>query len=326
MRLVPKAELHVHLDCSLSFEALSRLDPQIEYAEYRSEFVAPPKCTSLADFLKRAPRGFQLMQTEEALTIAVEDLFQQFQRDGVIYAEIRFAPLLHTQGSLSPQQVVTAVDRATERCVRDFGIEARLILCSLRHFEAEAALKTALLVDNFSGSRVVALDIAGDEAGFPIDANVPAFRFAIERGLYRTAHAGEACGPESVWQTLRMLQPSRLGHGVRSIEDPALISHLLKEHIHLEVCPTSNVQTCVCGTYHEHPVRQLYEAGVSISINTDARTISDVTLSEEYEKLKTHFGWGLVQLRDCNLQAVNVAFVEDGTREVLRDKIAAGYA
>src|SRR5438270_8481095 len=172
MRLVPKVELHVHLDCSLSFAAVSQLDPQIGFAEYRSEFVAPPKCTSLADFLKRAPGGFQLMQTEEALRLAVEDLFQQFQRDGVIYAEIRFAPLLHTLGSLSPQQAVTAVDEATERCIQELGIEARLILCSLRHFDAESALKTALLVDSFRGSRVVALDIAGDEAGFPLDANV----------------------------------------------------------------------------------------------------------------------------------------------------------
>ena len=122
-----------------------------------------------------------------------------------------------------------------------------------------------------------------------------------------------------------MLEPSRLGHGVRSIEDPVLLSHLLKEHIHLEVCPTSNVQTCVCATYGEHPVRRLYEAGVSISINTDARTISDVTLTDEYEKLRTHFGWGPVQLRDCNLQALSGAFVDDVTREALRDRITAAY-
>src|SRR3982750_3195243 len=132
MRLLSKIELHLHLDCSLSFPVVAELNPQIGYAEYRNDFVAPPKCTGLRNFLGRARRGFELMQSEKALNLVVEDLFHELQRDGVIYAEIRFAPLLHTHGSLSPQQVVTLVERAVDQCVRSTGIEARLILCTLR--------------------------------------------------------------------------------------------------------------------------------------------------------------------------------------------------
>jgi adenosine deaminase len=156
MTQLPKVELHLHLDCSLSYGAVSRLDPSISRQEFESEFIAPPQCASLADFLTRAPRGFQLMQSEEALRIVTEDLFEQLKNDQVLYAEIRFAPLLHLAKGLTPEAVVTAVDRATEQCTRDTGIEARLILCTLRHFSREQSLLTAQLVERFQGSRVVA--------------------------------------------------------------------------------------------------------------------------------------------------------------------------
>jgi adenosine deaminase len=299
-RDLPKVELHVHLDCSLSYAAVARLDQSISLEEYQREFIAPPRCTSLADFLTRAPRGFQLMQDEVALALVVEDLFEQLAADGVIYAEIRFAPLLHIERGLTPERVVAAVDRATEASIRSCGIEARLILCTLRHFDREQGLATARLVEQFRGSRVVALDIAGDEAGYPIDANVPAFRYAIDHGLHRTAHAGEARGADSVWETLREFQPSRIGHGVRSVEDPILIDHLKRERIHLEVCPTSNLQTGVSRDYAEHAVDKLYRADVPLSINTDTRTITNITLTEEYRNLEQHFGWTPADLAACN--------------------------
>jgi adenosine deaminase len=179
MNNLSKVELHLHLDCSLSYAAVSRLDPSISLKEFEAGFVAPPQCASLVDFLTRAPRAIQLMQTEDALRLVTEDVFEQLASDRVIYAEIRFAPLLHVEGGLAPEAVVAAVDRATADCARATGIEARLILCTLRHFSQEQSLLTAKLVEHFRGSHVVALDLAGDEAGFPIDAHIPALRFAM---------------------------------------------------------------------------------------------------------------------------------------------------
>ncbi len=322
MKEVPKAELHLHLDCSLSYAAVAQLDASISHEEYKREFIGPPRCTSLADFLTRAPRGFQLMQDEAALALVVEDVFEQLASDGVIYSEIRFAPLLHIERGLTPEQVVAAVDRATEACIRSSGIEARLILCTLRHYDQEQSLVTAQLVEQFRGSRVAALDIAGDEAGFAIDAHIPAFRYAIEHGLHRTAHAGEARGPDSVWETLREFQPSRIGHGVRSVEDPALIEHLKRERIHLEVCPTSNLQTGVSRDFAEHAVDELYRAGVPLSISTDTRTITNITLTEEYRNLEEHFGWTAADLAACNEAALDAAFVDDSTKLALRERLA----
>ena len=263
MKHLPKVELHLHLDCSLSYSVVSKLDPAITREQYEHEFIAPPQCTSLADFLTRAPRGFQLMQDEGALRLVVEDLFEQLASDGVVYAEIRFAPLLHIANGMKADEVVAAVDDATEACIRATGIQARLILCTLRHFDAEQGLATARLVEQFKGTRVAALDLAGDEKAFAMDAHVPAFRHALEHGLCRTAHAGEARGADSVWETLRAFQPSRIGHGVRSVEDASLVEHLRHERIHLEVCPSSNVQTCAVRNYGEHPIDSLYRAGVS---------------------------------------------------------------
>ena len=314
MAQMSKVELHLHLDCSLSYKVVARLDPSISRQQFDAEFVAPPQCSSLADFLTRAPRGFQLMQSEVALRLVTEDLFEQLKQDRVLYAEIRFAPLLHLAQGLTPAAVVAAVDRATEDCIRSTGIEARLILCTLRHFNAEQSLLTAQLVEQFKGSRVVALDIAGDEAGFPLDAHVAAFRYAMDHGIYRTAHAGEARGADSVWEALRTLKPSRIGHGVRSIEDATLVEHLQRERIHLEVCPSSNVQTRTCPTYSDHPVDRLLRAGVSLGISTDTRTITNVTLEQEYALLRERFGWGDAELLACNREALSAAFIDEPLR------------
>jgi len=326
MECLPKIELHLHLDCSLSYGVVSRLDPSISREQYEQEFIAPPRCTSLADFLTRAPRGFQLMQSEDSLRLVVEDLFEQLAGDGVVYAEIRFAPLLHTLRGMDAERIVAVVDRATENCIRSTGIEARLILCTLRHFSAAQGLETARLVERFQGSRVTALDLAGDEKRFAIEAHVPAFRHAIEHGLSRTAHAGEARGAESVWETLREVQPSRIGHGVRSAEDASLLDYLRKERIHLELCPSSNVQTCAVASYAKHPVDSLYHSGVPLGISTDARTITNISLSEEYRRLREHFGWGRAEFLACNLEALRAAFVEDSVKFSLSQKLNDEYS
>jgi adenosine deaminase len=318
---IPKIELHLHLDCSLSFKVAAWLDRSLTRQEFDVEFIAPRQCTSLADFLTRAPRGFQLMQSEEALRLVIEDVFEQLVADNVKYAEIRFAPLLHLEKGLSPEGVVSAVDQATERCIRASGVEARLILCSLRHFTREQSLLTAKLTERFRGSHVEALDLAGDEAGFALDAHIPAFRFAIEHGIRRTAHAGEAAGADSLWQTLRAFEPERIGHGVRSIEDPTLIEHLKARRIHLEICPSSNVQTRVVDEYQHHPIDRLMRAGLSLGINTDARTITNITLNEEYARLHHHFGWGEREFVTCNRAALDAAFIGESMKEQLAAKL-----
>lgn len=322
---LPKIELHLHLDCSLSYNVVKQLKPEITFEEYQESFIAPPKCTDLADYITRAIKGFELMQTAEQLRLVTLDLFHQLKKDNVIYAEIRFAPLQHIYQGLTPVEVVRAVNEAVEEGTHETGVEAGVILCTLRHYSEAQSMETVYLVEQFKGTHVVGFDIAADEAGFPIDNHIEAFNFAGEAEIPCTAHAGEAKGAESVWETLTHFHPSRIGHGVRSIEDDHLIAFLKEENIHLEVCPTSNVQTHVVNTIQDHPVDKLYQKGVSISINTDARTISNVTLTREYETLEKVFNWEIAHFLTCNLEAVEHAFISDEQKKRLKDKLLRGY-
>jgi adenosine deaminase len=324
-RNFPKVELHLHLDCSLSYEVARHIRPSLSREAYEENFIAPPKCTDLADYLSRAVKGFELMQTPEQLRLVTLDLFRQLRKDGVVYAEIRFAPLLHTQQGMGAWEVVQEVLAATQEGIRETGVEARLILCTLRHFDESQSLETARLVDRFQGTLVVGMDIAGDEAGYPIDAHTKAFEYIRSQGIPCTAHAGEAKGAESVWETLRDLHPRRIGHGVRSIEDNHLLEFIRQKRVHLEICPTSNIQVDVFERLEDHPVDLLFKKEISLSINTDARTISDTTLEREYGKLEKLFKWTPEHFKKCNLEALAHSFAPQEVKERIQDILQAAY-
>lgn len=324
-RSLPKVELHLHLDCSLSYEVASLLDPSLTREQFNREFVAPSKCLNLPDFLTRARKGIELMQTREQLRLVTHDLFEQLKRDNVIYAEIRFAPLLHTELGLTPEEVVETVADAAYNASITTKIRALLILCTLRHFRTEQSMQTVRLAERFRTDMIGGFDIAGDESGFPLDPHVPAFSYGIEKDIPRTAHAGEALGSSSVRETLHRLRPSRIGHGVRSIDDQELVAGLRKDKIHLEICPSCNVQINVFDTLADHPIDRLYDNGVSLSVNTDARTITNVTLSDEYERLHRTFGWDEDDFLTCNLNAIHASFAEASVKLDVSDQLRAGY-
>lgn len=318
---LPKVELHLHLDCSLSFEVVHRICPELSEQAYREAFIAAPKCTDLADFLRKAINGILLMQTRENLRLVTLDLLRQLKEERVIYAEIRFAPLEHLREGLHPEEVVETVLEALDEGVGESGVEVGLLLCTLRHYAGWQSMETARLVERYRGTRVVGFDIASDEANYPIDPHIRAFEFVRGHGIPCTAHAGEARGPDSVWETLHHFQPRRLGHGVRSAEDPRLLDFLLENDIHLEVCPTSNVQTNVYPSIAQHPVNDLYARGLSLGINTDGRALCHTTLQREYQSLHQTFGWGGVHFQHCNREALRHAFLPDAKKKALARRL-----
>ena len=323
---LPKIELHLHLDCSLSYAAVSRLDPSVTLQEYQQEFNGPTsRFTNLEEFFKRAPKGTALMQTEEQIRLVTFDVFEQLQQDTIIYAELLLVQLMHTRQGLSAEKVVEILNDAVAKASSATGIEARIILSTLRHYSTQQSLATVKLVERFKGTHVAGIDLGAYEAGFPIYAHIPAFQYAAQRGIPRTVHAGEARGAESVWETLKHLRPSRVGHGVRSIEDPALVEHLRKERIHLEICPTSNVQINLYESYAHHPINTFYVSGVSLGVNTDTRMIANVTLTQEYEKLHEVFGWDTLHFLQCNLNALEAAFLPQDVKRRLEKQIRTGY-
>jgi adenosine deaminase len=304
---LPKVELHVHLDCCLSFKGLSRIDPTISESFYKKNFIGT-SCSCLKDYIRCADTALEYMQTKEQLEIVIEDLFDQLTNDNVIYAEIRFAPLLHQKKGLSSKNVVEIVSNKTKIESEKSGIEVGLILCTLRHFSVDQSLQTVKLVKDFSNKNVVGFDIAADEAGFPIDNHIKSFQFARDNNIFCTAHAGEALGADSITNTLKYLKPNRIGHGVRCIEDNSLIEKIKKENIHLEICVTSNIVTKVFNNLKDHPVNFLLNKGISLSINTDGRTISDTTLNKEYVLLNKEFNWLKNKFLEVNINAMKASF------------------
>lgn len=321
---LPKIELHLHLDCSLSFEVVQELRPEITREEYKRDFIAPANCASLHEYLKCAHAPIAIMQTKAQLEAVTLDLFQQLKADNVIYAEIRFAPLLHMEGGLSAENVVQIVNEATVKGMEETGIKVGIILCTLRHFSEVQSMETVRLVEQFKGTNVVGFDIAADET-LPIDNHIKAFEYAREHDIPCTAHAGEARGPESVREVMVNFHPARIGHGVRSIEDPKLLDHLKKKNIHLEVCPTSNVQTGIYDSVADHQINDIYTNGNSLSVNTDGRAISNVSLEEEYQNLTRHFDWQTEQFLRVNEYAIEAAFCDEDTKGKLRERLLDGF-
>jgi adenosine deaminase len=307
-RTVPKVELHVHLDCALGYESASALRPGLERAEYEATFRAPERCGSLPELIAPVARSVALLQDEAGLRTVVRDLVGQLADDHVVYAEVRFAPLLHLEQGLAPDEVVAIVAGELGAAAGAAGIDARLLLCTLRHFGSDQSLATARLAVAGAAGLVVGLDLAGDEGGHALDAHVAAFALARDHGVPCTVHGGEGAGPESVREILDRLRPRRIGHGVRSIEDGELVARLAAAGVHLEVCPTSNVQMALYPEVAAHPLQALRAAGVSVGVNTDGRTLSRLTLTREYERVAAAFGWTADDFRACNLAALDAAF------------------
>ncbi|BBV02114.1 adenosine deaminase [Providencia hangzhouensis] len=318
---MPKVELHVHLDTCLSFSYVKQAIPALTFNEFKQGFIAPTRCEDLGDFLRCIEPQLNILQTKSAIVLAVDDLFEQFKMDNVIYAEIRFAPLLHTQQGLSSREVVDITLDAVNSAVKKYEIEAGLILCTLRHFTASQSLETANLVVEYQHRGVVALDLAADEARFSLDNHEMAFKYVREHGGNVIAHAGEALGYESVIETLDILKVSRIGHGVRSIENSNTIKKLKALDVLLEVCPSCNLVCNVFDSIENHPINELKKQGVKLNINTDARTVANVTLNKEYQLLHDIFGWGIADFTECNINALQASFIEEEKKALLIKKV-----
>lgn len=319
----PKIELHLHIDCSLSYRFVSKYIPGISQEEYQTVYNTPINCCSLNDYLACAQAAILLMQTKEQLIDATLDVIHQLEVDHVIYAELRFAPLQHLTKGLTPEEVV----EATLQAVHSYQgpVKVNLILCTLRHFTKEQSNLTADLVIKYAAKGVVGLDLAADEAGFDLKNHQEAFERVNTHGICCTAHAGEARGAESVIETLSLLHVKRIGHGIRSVEDRSLLERLKENNIHLETCPTSNQITRVFPEGQEYPINQLLKNRLSFGVNTDGRAISNVTLVDEYQWLKETKGWDINDMLYANEQALQAAFISDQEKEILRIRLLEGF-
>lgn len=293
-------ELHVHLDGSLRPESVREMAEEqhilLEADPLHPETLAgiltvPADCRDLNQYLACFDLPLQVLQTPEYVSRAVKELIQDMAAEGVMQAEIRFAPQLHGAKGYGQKEItegaVRGLREGTALCP---GFRGGLILCCMRGSDNQKANEETLQTASaFLGGGVCAVDLAGAEALYPTSGYEALFALARKAGLPFTIHAGEADGAKSVWDALRF-GAERIGHGVRSVDDPALCRYLADHRIPLEVCYTSNLQTKAMGA-EPHPTRKLFDMGIHVTVNTDNRTVSHTTMTEERRLLQKDFGF-----------------------------------
>ena len=289
-------DLHVHLDGSIPLSTARELAerqglPLYSEAELRRRMVAPPDCRDLNEYLAVFDYPLSLIQTEESIEYAVYAFLKMLADQGLTAAEPRFAPSLLTRGGLTQQQALEAALRGREHFLSSqdnvSNLKAAFILCTMRgpqETNEKSNFETIELTKAYLGKGVCAADLAGAEALFPTKDYQALFARAAALGIPYTIHAGEAAGPDSIRAALSF-GARRIGHGVRCLEDPALVQELAKAQITLELCPTSNLHTRIFGKMEDYPIRPLLEAGVCITVNTDNMTVSDTTLPREFARI-----------------------------------------
>lgn len=311
---MPKVELHVHLDGSLDIDLAKRLS-LLDDDEIISNMIAKDKCIDLNDYLTKFSFPCSLMQSKNNLIKVAEALGKNFEKENVIYAEVRFAPLKHTLEGLSLDDVVTSVIEGFSNC----KTKVNLILCMMRNDTFSDNLKVVDLAEKYLGNGVVALDLAGAEALYPTADFAELFSIVKSKNIPFTIHAGEADGVSSINAAID-IGTMRIGHGIRCLEDNETVNLIKEKEILLEVCPTSNVQTNVVDTISNHPIGKLKDMGIKVCINTDNRTVSNTTLSKEYKLLQDELGFTFDDLVQCNVNAINGSFLSKEEKRYLLQK------
>ena len=321
-------DLHLHLDGAISPQS-ARVLAQMQGIKLPedddkllSQLSLGGNCDSLDEFLCAFSLPCSLLRSEDAIRCAVETLLRELKSQGVMYAEIRFAPqILTTQTMTQEQAVCAAIDG-----MRGGAIPANLILCCMRGDGNSAQnMETAELAAEYFGRGVAALDLAGSEAAFPIEGFRDIFSFAREKGVPFTIHAGEAAGAQNVWAALS-LGASRIGHGIRAIEDKTLLAELAKRHIPLEMCPTSNLMTASVPSLAEWPLRTYLDAGIAVTINTDDPAIERTDIKREFRLLADAFALDKEEVRQLLVNSVRASFVDDALKQTLLQKIDDNFA
>ncbi|MDO4741149.1 MAG: adenosine deaminase [Eubacteriales bacterium] len=317
-------DLHLHLDGSLSPDSVRELATMQGIAipedddELLSLLQVDEDCRDLNEYLEKFDFTVSLLQTKEALSTSVYNLERQLEELGMLYAEIRFAPQLHTQKGLTQAEIVEAVIEGMNRC--DF--RSSLILCCMRgDNNHEENIETVYVAKEYLGKGVSALDIAGAEALFPTADFEDLFLLAAELGIPYTIHAGEADGPSSVYEALRF-GAKRIGHGVRAAEDEALMRRLAEEGVTLEICPTSNLNTAIFEKMEDSPLLPMLEKGIRVTINSDNMVVSATDVQQELMKVIEAFSLTEEQLWQLAQNAVDASYADSETKDWLTAELA----
>lgn len=327
---LPKTDLHVHLDGSVRLETTIELAqkynielPTYDRDELKKLVCCDETCESLEDYLQGFHIVNKVLQTKEGLRRAAWELAEDCAKENIRYVEVRYSPILHTINGLKLTEISEAVIDGLRQAEKDFNIKTGVIICGIRNMDPTTSVKLAELAIAYKNKGVIGFDLAGGEYNYPAKDHKESFDLALKNNLNITIHAGEAYGPESIHQALHYCGTHRIGHGTRLVEDGDLLNYANDHRIPLEICLKSNFHTKAVPSIRSHPIDFYLDYGLRVTLNTDNRTISDTTLTDEYMLAIELLGLDYPQIKNIVLNGFKSAFLPYKERVRLINKILA---
>jgi len=321
-------ELHLHLDGSLSkedFEYLSKKNKVDLGNDFPSNIHVSDECTSLDEYLKCFALPIKLMQDADSLSYVAYSLVKRLHNEGIIYAEIRFAPGLHTQKGLTQYEVTEAVLDGLNKGIKECnGIEANLILCLMRHFDLDTNFETVEVAKRLKNKRVVAIDLAGGEVGTYCKTFKKCFDYAKENHINITIHAGEASGHQEIVDAIEM-GAQRIGHGIHLQTSLKDVKDIVKNKICFEFCPTSNLQTKSLLNYSSVPLLDFIEKGIKVTLNSDNITVSNTSVIKEFHHMISTFKITEIEVKELLMNSIKYSFANIRIKKKLCTLIEKTY-
>ncbi|MCU1405909.1 MAG: adenosine deaminase [Glaciihabitans sp.] len=325
INLLPKAELHIHIEGSLEpemvFALAAKNGVELPFATV-DELKGLQAFTDLQSFLDLYYACMSVLLTEDDFADLASAYLHRAWAQGVRHAELFFDPQAHTSRGVDVDTVINGLQRGLTEARESLGMSGGLILCFLRHLPAEEAMATLESVAHRSGD-LLGVGLDSSENGFPPSLFVDVFERARELGLHCVAHAGEEGPPAYVWEALDLLKVERIDHGVRSLEDPELVERLKRDRVPLTVCPLSNVRLGVVGTMAEHRLRDMLDAGLVVTLNSDDPAYFGGYIADNYTAVSTDLGISTEQLRQLAANSLTASFLPEEATRVLLSEIAA---
>lgn len=314
---MPKVDLHCHLDGSLTLEVVRELyGKPVELAELQ----VSEDCRNLAEYLEKFDLPLECLQTADSLRKASKAFLMDLAKDQVSYVEVRFAPLLHTNEHMSCGEILESVITGLEEAKKETGIYYNVIACAMRHHTQEESKEMFKVCREFLGRGLCAVDLAGNEAAFPMKDFEELFEYARELGLPFTIHAGECGSVENVVDSVKA-GAKRIGHGIALKGHKEAMELCKAQNVGIEMCPISNMQTKAVEDPQDYPIREFLDAGLKVTLNTDNRMVSNSTLQKEMAFVQQNYGITDEELWKMTENAIEVSFASDDVKQMLLKKL-----
>ncbi len=327
IRSLPKVELHVHILGSVKPETLLEI---IEEDNIKSPYTNVEQIVKrfeykdFLNFIKVYMEAVSYIRDERHFERITYEMLETCAKSNVHYVEASFSPRDHIPNGLRFKRISDCINRGVQRAKRNFGIETNLRVDLVRNSTHDEGMEIIDFIEK-KPDNIVSVDIGGKEKGFPPNRFVEHFKRVTELGLHRVAHAGEAAGPESIWDAIQSLNVERLGHGVTAKEDPILVEYLKRKQIPIEMCPVSNLRTGVVSSIRDHPVRDFFDNGLLVTVNSDDPSLFHTDMNNEYLTLHRELGFSVEDLYQISLNGLQSAFIDENKRAKLKRQFSSEY-